>query len=358
MLAFLEATNTLPRWVRIAITGFAIASAYFFQIPIETEVPGEPFLLFFAITVGCTVLFGRPIGFFAVGLSSLLSLNFFDPGGSIYIYHAADLIKVELYALFSVGAVLIIAGLSNAALATSRTNLSLAALEKQKSVLLSELVHRVANNFATVAALLRQKSILVVDPQAKSALEDAIEQVSIMTRIHGRLCAGNNAGSFDTRAFMQELCDDIRLSVISVRPISIECAAVSHCLPMADAVPLGLIVNELLINAIKYAFPNDRPGIIRARLDKCGAQLCLSVEDNGVGIQNAVQGTGVGLKLVRALAQQLGASFEIKSGTRGTLISITFDAATRPPASATMLAARSKSQIGAGLARPSASMMN
>jgi hypothetical protein len=91
MLAFLEATNTLPRWVRIAITGSAIAAAYFFQIPIETEVPGEPFLLFFAITVGCTVLFGRSIGFIAVGLSSLLSLHFFDPGGSIYIYHAADL---------------------------------------------------------------------------------------------------------------------------------------------------------------------------------------------------------------------------------------------------------------------------
>jgi hypothetical protein len=117
------------------------------------------------------VLFGRPIGFFAVGLSSLLSLHFFDPGGSIYIYHAADLIKVELYALFSVGTVLMIAGLSNAALATSRTNLSLAAREKQKSVLLSELVHRVANNFATVAALLRQKSILVVDPRRNLPLK-------------------------------------------------------------------------------------------------------------------------------------------------------------------------------------------
>jgi hypothetical protein len=205
---------------------------------------GEPFLLFFAITVGCTVLFGRSIGFIAVGLSSLLSLHFFDPGGSIYIYHAADLIKVELYAVFSAGAVLIIAGLSNAALATSRTNLSLAALEKQKSVLLSELVHRVANNFATVAALLRQKSILVADPQAKSALEDAIEQVSVMTRIPGRLCAGNNAGSFDTEVFMQELCEDIRLSVVSARPISIECAAISHCLPMADAVPLGLKASD------------------------------------------------------------------------------------------------------------------
>ena len=131
---------------------------------------------------------------------------------------------------------------------------------------------------------------------------------------------------------MQELCEDIRLSVVSARPISIECAAISHCLPMADAVPLGLIINELLINAIKYAFPNGRPGIIRARLDKYGAQLCLSVQDNGVGMQDAVQGTGVGLKLVHALAQQLGASFEIESGTRGTLILITFDAVTRLPA--------------------------
>jgi two-component sensor histidine kinase len=114
--------------------------------------------------------------------------------------------------------------------------------------------------------------------------------------------------------------------------------------------------SKLLINAIKYALPNGRPGIIRARLDK--SQLCPSVQDNGVGMQDAVQGTGVGLKLVHALAQQLGASFEIKSGTRGTLILITFDAATRLPASATMLAARSKSQVAAGLAQPSASVMN
>jgi hypothetical protein len=64
MLAFLEATNTLPRWVRIAINGLRHRRGLFFSDSIETEVPGEPFLLFFAITVGCTVLFGRPIGFF------------------------------------------------------------------------------------------------------------------------------------------------------------------------------------------------------------------------------------------------------------------------------------------------------
>jgi two-component sensor histidine kinase len=64
--------------------------------------------------------------------------------------------------------------------------------------------------------------------------------------------------------------------------------------------------SKLLINAIKYALPNGRPGIIRARLDK--SQLCPSVQDNGVGMQDAVQGTGVGLKLAHTLAQQLGGS--------------------------------------------------
>jgi two-component sensor histidine kinase len=361
MLALLEATNTFPFWFRVAITGFAIGAAYFFQIPIETEVPGEPFLLFFAILVGCTLAFGRATGFIAVAASSLLSLHFFEPGGSIYIYQAADLIRVEIYILFSAGTVVIMARLSQALIANCQAGRLLAALEKQKSVLLSELAHRVANNFATIAAVIRQKSILVIDPQAKSALEEAIEQVSVMARIHGRLCASNRAVSLDTQSFMQELCEDMRTSVESLRPISIECTAVSHSLPVVDAVPLGLIVNELITNAIKYAFPDCRAGIIRLSLDRCGGQLRLSVQDDGVGMQSSVQGTGVGHQLVQALAQQLGARVEIKSDGQGTVISITFDAdkqlnfaAHNLEAGTIMSAGTSSSQLGAGFAQPSA----
>jgi two-component sensor histidine kinase len=354
MLALLEATNAFPRLLRLATTGFAIATAYFFQIPIETEVPGEPFLLFFAIIVGATLLFGRTIGLLAVVLSSLLSLHFFDPGGSIYIYGAADLIKVEIYALFSAGLVLVVARLSQALLATSRTNHSLAALEKQKSVLLSEVVHRVANNFAIVAALLRQKSILISDPQAKSALQEAIEQVSVMTRIHGRLCVNDNAVGFNTQIFMQELCEDIRSSVVSLRPISIECTAISYYLPVADAVPLGLIVNELITNAIKYAFPDGRAGIIRLSLDRSGAQLCLSVQDDGVGMKGSAQGTGVGHKLVHALAQQLGACVEIESGREGTTICVRFNAAPELDFSTIMHSGTGTSALTTGFAQSSA----
>jgi anti-sigma regulatory factor (Ser/Thr protein kinase) len=111
----------------------------------------------------------------------------------------------------------------------------------------------------------------------------------------------------------------------SSSPISIECTAVSLILPVGAAVPLGLIVNELITNAVKYAFPDGRKGTIRVSLSEFGTRLRLSVRDDGVGLRAPVQGTGLGFHLVEALAKQLGSSVDIKSRERGTLISMTFD---------------------------------
>jgi two-component sensor histidine kinase len=330
MLALLKVTNTFPVWLRVAITCLALSTAYLLQIPIETEVPGEPFLLFFAIVVGCTLVFGRITGFLAVAVSSLLSLHFFEPGGSINIYHASDLIKVELYALFSAGAVVLVSGLNTALLATQQATLLLANKESQKSVLLAELAHRVANNFAALAALIRQKSNSVADPKAKSALEEALRQVNVMARIHRHLCTNDGNALIDSQSFLEKLCEDLKGSIASLHPISIECVATSHLLPAVAALPLGLIVNELITNAIKYAYPDGRAGIIWVRLDKFGDQLRLCVQDNGVGLRQPMRGAGLGHSLVCALAQQLDARVEIKADGKGTLISIYFDTDPRP----------------------------
>src|SRR5581483_7412752 len=325
MLSLLRSTNAFPAWLRIAITGSVLGGVYLFQIPFEIEVPGEPFLLFFAVVVVCTLAFGRSTGFFAAAASSILSLHFFEPGGSVAIDHAADLIKIELYALFSAAMVMVVASLSQALIAAGQATQLLGNLDKQKSVLLAELGHRVANNFAIIAALIRQKSITVADPQAKWALEQTIYQLGVMARIHSRLCVIDNDASFDSQAFLQSLCEDIKASVGSLRPLAIECFAISHSLPVATAVPLGLIVNELITNAIKYAFPNGRAGTITVSLDRFDDRFRLSVQDDGVGLQSSVQGTGLGHQLVHALAQQLGATIEVRSDNRGMCISITFD---------------------------------
>jgi two-component sensor histidine kinase len=330
MLAFLEKTNSLALWIRIAITSVAVGVAYFLQIPVEIEVPGEPFLLFFAVCIGSTLLFGRGLGFLAVGASALLCLPFFEPHGSFNVYQAVDLVKVEMYALFSSAAVFVMARLSQTLIAADESNKRLTRLEEQKSLLLSELSHRVANNFAAIAALIRQRSVSIADPQAKSVLLAATEQMRVMARIHGRLCLGDRAVSLDTRSFLEGLCQDVRTSIGSSSPILIECSAVSLILPVGAAVPLGLIVNELITNAVKYAFPDGHAGTIRVSLSEFGTRLRLSVRDDGVGLQAPGQGTGLGLHLVQALAKQIGSKVDIKSRERGTVISMTFDTPPEP----------------------------
>src|SRR4029077_10750289 len=114
----------------------------------------EPFLLFFILVIASTLAFGEPIGFLACGLSTVLSFYFFDPGDSLAIHHAADLIKIELYAVVSGLSVAGVARLTRAIAAERRAFRSMEDREKKASVLLQDMAHRVANNFAVVAALI------------------------------------------------------------------------------------------------------------------------------------------------------------------------------------------------------------
>ncbi len=313
--------------MRVAIASLAVVGTYLFQIPIATAVPGEPFLLFFAAVSGCSLAFGRATGFFTVALTSLLSLPFFEPGNSLYISNAADLIEVELYAFLSAGTVLIIGRVGEVLVLARQEREASANLEREKSVLLTELTHRVANNFAVLSAVIRQKSVCVTDPQAKTALEEAVEQMSVMARIHGQLCLGAMEGkSIDSQIFVKALCEDILACAGNFRRLTaIECVAVSHPLHVADAVPIGLIINELIVNALKYAFPEGTNGRIWVSLERIGTKLRLTVNDNGVGPQHSVQGSGLGRRLVSAFAQQLAANVELKCSFPGTTVSITFD---------------------------------
>ena len=176
-------------------------------------------------------------------------------------------------------------------------------------MLLRELAHGVANNFASVAALLSLKSNSVSDSKAKSILDDAIEQVRVMGRVHGRLRAGGHDVSLDSQSFMRDLCDDLAASIARGRPIAIECRADSHPLCASQAVPLGLIVNELVTNALKYGFPNRMAGEIQVGLSRTETDsLVISVTDNGIGLPPNLDLENIpslGLELVSVLTEQL-----------------------------------------------------
>jgi two-component sensor histidine kinase len=325
MLASLKAMRRWPLWARLGVTAAALVLAYLFQIPLEREVPGEPFLLFFLVVIAAALAFGNGAGLVGVGLSTFLSLYFFEPNTALALRHAGDLVRVELYTVLAAGSVVGSARLAQALIAADEAAQLLARSEQANSVLLRELAHRVANNFAAVASLIRRKANLVGDADAKSVLNEAVEQVMVLARVHSRLRAESAEVCLDSRGFIQELCDDLQVLIAPGQPLAIACCAVSRRLSVTQAIPLGLIANELVTNAVKYAFPDGRPGTVRVTLEESAGHLCLRVEDDGVGLQGGLsRGTGLGLDLVRALAQQLEGRLEFGPANGGGHFQVMF----------------------------------
>ena len=138
-----------------------------------------------------------------------------------------------------------------------------------------------------------------------------------MTRADGQILV-------DTSTFVAELCDDLRTSLLGGRSVRLVVEAESHQMRFARALPIGLIINELVTNAFKYAFPGDQDGTVDVRFARVGDRYELSVSDNGVGV-GVVAGngkSGLGRQLVQALSQQLQGSVVVDvpgSGTRSVV---------------------------------------
>jgi two-component sensor histidine kinase len=326
MLGNIRAVRQWSLWSRLAITGVALVIACILQVPLEQEIPGEPFLLFFLIVIGATLSFGRNVGLVGVGLSAFFALYFFEPYNTPAINHAADLIKVELYAILAGGCVVSVARLGNGLIEAIDESEFLRRMDANKSILLRELAHGVANNFATVAALLRLKSAALSDADARSALGEAIEQVVVMGRVHRQLRTDDRKASLDSAAFFHDLCNDLK-AMARGRPLAIECKTDTHEFSMDQAIVLGLIVNELVTNAVKHAFPCGRAGRVRIGFEALKDQLRLTVEDDGVGIGAPNATKGQGQDLVRGLLQQVDGNLEVESSSRGSLFRISIPSA-------------------------------
>ena len=327
----LRTTQGWPLSIRLTTTGVALAATCLFQLPLEHEVPGDPFLLFSMVVIASTLAFGARVGFVAVGVSTFLSVPFFEPVGTLALKHAADLIKIELYAILTACSVVAFAYLGNALNLARDKAEEHKRLGESRSILLREQAHGVANNFATVAAFIGMKSRSISDGAAKSILDEAIEQVKVMGSVHRRLRGGDRTATLDSRDFLDELCDELQASMARGRLLSIECKAESFPLCSDQAVPLGLIVNELVTNAIKHAFPQSRQGRIRVALVARQNRMLLSVEDDGAGFVHGKQRpAGMGQDLVRGLVRQLEGDLEVKTTKKGTSFRVSSPYASPP----------------------------
>jgi two-component sensor histidine kinase len=156
---------------------------------------------------------------------------------------------------------------------------------------------------------------------ATAASRWPVTSLGLMGRAHRQLRADDRKASLDSAAFFHDLCDDLK-AMARGRPLAIECKADTHQCRMDQAIVLGLIVNELVTNAVKHAFPCGRAGRVRIGFEALKDQLLLTVEDDGVGIgpPNAMKGQGQ--DLVRGLLQQVDGKLEVESSNRGRLFRI------------------------------------
>ena len=196
-------------------------------------------------------------------------------------------------------------------------------LQKQnleKEFLLKEIHHRVKNNLGVVSSLLELQAAQNDDPNVIEAMKQSQNRVYSMGMIHQRLYQGKNLATVEMKDYFKNLGQHILDSFGVVDRVNIEFDMEAIEIDVDTAIPLGLIVNELLTNSLKYAFPNVRKGKIKLSLQRTAAEiLLLEVADDGVGKQedNLNKGTGFGTQLIKLLMQQLNGEmkFQSKEGT-------------------------------------------
>ena len=200
-------------------------------------------------------------------------------------------------------------------------------LEQQKT-LLREMQHRIANSLQIIASILLLKAGSVASEETKNELRDAHQRVMSVAAVQSHLHASDGIEEIEIGPYLTKLSAGLASSMISPKQdIDITVAADPGALPSSHAVSLGLIVTELIMNAVKHAFPTARPAAcIRVTFEKAKSDWKLTVSDNGSGRsepKGPYPSTGLGTALITALAKQLDAQISEVSAAEGLTVEVT-----------------------------------
>jgi len=219
-----------------------------------------------------------------------------------------------------VGAVLVAVDITE----RKRMEQKLAEALAAKEALIKEVHHRVKNSLMMVDGLLRLQAREASDPAVRQHLEEACSRVATAARMHERLYRIEDVESVEFSDFLEELCREITGTCRPKAGVVLEVEAEPMVLPTDRALPLALLANELVTNAIKHAFTDTRTGRIHVRFGPSGTGWELRVADDGVGLPKDFDWTrtrSLGMRLVNALARQVGATLTVERGP-GTVFTV------------------------------------
>lgn len=314
-LLHLLPTRSQPLWVRYAVTTAIVLVCFLLQVGVQYQSGFFAFFLFLpAIFLGA-VLFDRGSGFYATFLSTLLSFITLAPSGS-WTIAPEHIVPLVLFVLI---------GLAMATMSEAlRKALENAVAAQQATTLkLDELNHRIRNNFAMISSVLALQARSQKDQAVKDALASAMGRVDVIANAHEHLVPQDPNASIDMRDYLTGCCKHLGDALRDVRPIAVNVEVEDILLRSDKAVAIGMIVNELVTNAFKHAFPGDQAGTVAVSLQRMNVtELALTVLDDGKGCPPDA-GENLGSRIIRLLVQQLGSSMKREAANPGCRVVLT-----------------------------------
>lgn len=342
MLRRLQPLRTLPPAVQYGATAL-IALAFFGLRYLLAGMDLDPeqlplFLFFMPAVVLASFLFDRGSGYFAVMVSAALGLYFLvDPREPLAPPDGDGLIRILAFLVIGLLTAAIVqtlargfdeaasrlAEISRGHAELERRADALAKADSQKELLLHDINHRIKNQLQVVAGYISLGQRDVADGQAAEVLGSAANRLKVLARVYDRLQFGRETTSVGARGFIEEMVNDLQPGLIGVRPIVLRAEAEAAELSSGRAVTIGLMINELVSNAVRFAFAEDEAGTILVLFRHCEGGFCLEVIDDGHGFRSEARSGSVGQRMLRALVAQLDGTIEW-AGPPGTRVSVTF----------------------------------
>ena len=320
-------------WRKTPHLGYGLAVVAFFAAFLlrfalgKALPPGLPFVTFFPAVLLTAFVAGLGPGLLVALASGIAAWFFFLPPERSFGLGWDAALALGLYA-FVIGANLaVIHAMQKATDRLRAERRRSAELAAQRELLFTELQHRVSNNLQVVSGLMTLQKATVADPQARAALAEASARLILIAKLHRKL--HDPAAGLDFKTFLEDLCQDVRETA------GVDCVACRVTapegipLPTDKAVPIALIVTELLSNALEHGFAGRVEGTLSLDFRPHGLDpdlMLLTVRDDGKGLPagfDLERTDSLGLRIVRSLAQQIGARFEMLND-HGALCRLTF----------------------------------
>jgi|GEM_PF-1576493 len=199
---------------------------------------------------------------------------------------------------------------------------------KEKEMLMKEIHHRVKNNLTVISSLLSLQSRYIQDDKTRSMFQESQSRARSMALIHERLYKSDNLKSIDFGDYIGDLAGEL-LETYSLNNgnVKLNTDVDKEILDVDLAVPLGIIINEIISNSLKYAFAGDKKGYINLKFHRKDEEFVLIVADNGNGIPenfNYEDSDSLGIRLINSFVEQIEGKMEIKSDAKGTSFKIVF----------------------------------